>query len=166
MSKRIVYAVGSERESGDEGIFANYFYLHGEAETQNGFDLCTMNGRMMASCMTSGIYRACLINEDKSESECLVFSMYHHNSMRGYVVLLDDMQGLEDALRIHNVFDLSFTAESEWLTENHPDVRALMQLVRGERFKADTERDMKKRDEQINGIKKLLRLQGWEEPVK
>jgi hypothetical protein len=90
-----IYAQTIEREMFDDGekkVKLPYFYLDGEAEEINGYDLCYGNIETLAMLLNQNIFEALLVFWDGSKKGCKVWSYYDLDMrrMRGYIWLKND----------------------------------------------------------------------------
>jgi hypothetical protein len=90
-----IYAETIEGEIFDDGetkTRMHYFYLDGEAEEINGYDICEGNIQALSMAMNQNVFEAVLVFWDGSKKGCKVWSYYDRDikRMRGYVWLQND----------------------------------------------------------------------------
>ena len=92
----IIYAVPYDGEA--KGLRLSYFYLHGEAEQMNGFDICNGNIAAFKHCLRVWHFDCTLvIGRKKYEAVC--YTRLDGSHMCGYVVLKSDAQAHKDIER-------------------------------------------------------------------
>ena len=90
-----IYAETIEGEFFDDGepkTRMHFFYIDGEAEEINGYDICLGNVEALSMAMSENVFEAVLVFWDGSSKGCKVWSYYDTDSrrMRGYVWLQND----------------------------------------------------------------------------
>jgi hypothetical protein len=102
----IVYGhcIGQEKNP-ENSEFASYFYIHGELETKNGYDICSFSPTLFKHCINEGItiVNTVLSTEDKTPIPSLLFSSFCElkRRMHGFVVAMDDWEGIKDCIEVH-----------------------------------------------------------------
>lgn len=93
---KIVYgdSNGNTRE-----IRVPYFYLHGELDEKNGSDFCSFSHFAIRACLQNRI-SVCNVNLEGTEylEMGLIFSQWDGVKMNGWVVSIEDADGIKDAL--------------------------------------------------------------------
>lgn len=90
-----IYAETIEGEFFDDGepkTRMHFFYIDGEAEEINGYDICLGNVEALSIAMNQCVFEAILVFWDGSKKGCKVWSYYDTDlrRMRGYVWLQND----------------------------------------------------------------------------
>ena len=90
-----IYAETIEGEFFDDGepkVRMHFFYIDGEAEEINGYDICLGNLEALSIAMNQCVFEAILVFWDGSKKGCKVWSYYDTDlrRMRGYVWLQND----------------------------------------------------------------------------
>jgi hypothetical protein len=91
------YAVPFDQQ-GAKGERVPYFYLHGEAEKINGYDICNANSEAIADCLRQGAFLCELIFVDGRTEDAICFSKYGYGRMEGLIVLLSDQKHITNAV--------------------------------------------------------------------
>ena len=77
-----------------------YFYLHGECEKRNGYDICNANIEAFRYSLREGGY-LCKVQFMNGEIEdAICFSKFESNSMNGLIVFLRNDADIIDAIRL------------------------------------------------------------------
>lgn len=99
----------------NKGYRLPFFYLHNKLEEKYNYDICTGNGETLQRALSEGIH---LVECDGQE--CLMFSCFKINRMEGYIVLIDDIDGIKDAFdHFEKPFSIFYSHEAEKIkTEN------------------------------------------------
>ena len=96
----------------------HYFYLDGQAEMLNGYDICLGNIEALSMAMNSNVFEAILIYPNGDKKGCKVWSYYDRDikRMRGYVWLQNDetvAPFISRALDKSEVINTSYTVDKE-----------------------------------------------------
>ena len=57
-TKNIVYGIEQEMEGsewGDNTYSASFFYIHGDLENMNGYDICMFSPELLSNCTSIGM---------------------------------------------------------------------------------------------------------------
>ena len=82
-----------------QGFYTPYFYLHGEAERINGYDICKGDSHALSHCLMQSAFLCSLQFTDHSVENAICFSKWNgRNRMEGLVCLLSDEEGIQDAV--------------------------------------------------------------------
>ena len=129
MKKGIVKCSNWENESLNEKFkFLSYFYLHGKAESINGFDCCEGNIEVFSNILSMSTRIVTLLMSDNKTYDCLLFSTVNSNRMSGLICLIDDLESIESAYNYYSKRpSLSmYSDDEEYLIENYPETRLLI----------------------------------------
>lgn len=104
--RNIVYGHSFDQEKNPENSeFASFFYIHGELESKNGYDICSFSPELFKQCVNEGItiVNTVLSTEDKEPIPSLLFSSFctMKRRMHGWVVAMDDWEGIKDCIEVH-----------------------------------------------------------------
>jgi len=116
-----IYAETIEGEIFDDGetkARMHYFYLDGEAEEINGYDICAGNIQALSMAMNQNVFEAVIVFWDGSKKGCKVWSYYDRDikRMRGYVWLQNDetvAPFISRALDKSETINTSYTVDKE-----------------------------------------------------
>lgn len=113
---RIFYAV-PDHNTPVAGIRPSYFYLHREAESRNGYDICTCNSEAIVNCLREGAFLCRVIFSDYTTEDAVCFSKFVDNRMNGLICLLSDEDGIKSAVKYYDFTDgvSMYTDEEEYL---------------------------------------------------
>lgn len=113
----------------DKGYRASYFYLHMEAESLAGFDCFNVSPELLTQLLGNTVQVAVMTIKDKTY-DLLIFCEFStgYNKMRGYAVLIDDLEGVQDAIwQYPNAFrKCGGHTPDEYLRYNHPETYKLL----------------------------------------
>ena len=87
------------------GEFASYFYLHGEAEDVNGYDLCMFNQQAQSLCDCQGAFLCEVVCIEGTVKDAICFSYFKHGErMAGLICFLDDERSIEGVSKKADIF--------------------------------------------------------------
>ena len=87
------------------GEFASYFYLHGEAEGVNGYDLCMFNEEAQILCNSEGAFLCEVVCNDGTVKDAICFCYFKHGErMTGLICFLDDEINIEYVSKKDSIF--------------------------------------------------------------
>lgn len=128
--KSIIKCSNWDYEGEIEFAFMSYVYLHGDAETNSGFDCCEGNIEAFRNIVKNHLYLATLLNKDKTESDVLVIPCFNERRMTALVCLCEDHESIHHALNEyyegHFIDTCMFEHEKEFLYEKYPKVREVI----------------------------------------
>jgi len=93
-----IYAVPMTDNDNIQGRWLPYFYLHGEAEKMNRYDICNANIETFKNCLRQGAFLCEVHFTDGSVHDAICFSKFDVYQMEGLVVLLSDVEHIKNAL--------------------------------------------------------------------
>lgn len=99
----------------------SYFYLHGRAETKNGYDCCNGNIEAFGYVIRGVIFFASLVYQDGSEDVCLVVPYPYQGAIQGRIVLVDDLPALDDAMAHRNNNISMYEHHKDRLKKDYPE---------------------------------------------
>lgn len=95
----VFYGARDYEDSGIPGFYTPYFYLHNEAERLNGYDICKGDPHAVRKCFREGAFLCSIQFTDMSFKDAICFSKWNGmNHMTGLICLLDDDEGIVDAI--------------------------------------------------------------------
>ena len=97
----VFFAVPNDPDEEDivPGFYTPYFYLHNEAERLNGYDICKGDSHSVRECLREGAFLCSIHFRDGSLKDAICFSKWNGiNHMTGLLCLLDDEEGIIDAI--------------------------------------------------------------------
>lgn len=110
--------------------FMSYYYLHGEAESINGYDLVEGDMEAMRKALSSRIFPVNLKLQDGNTYDAIVISYYKFNRMTGLICLCTDLEHIKHALFEYDNDCYKDTVieetEKKWLYENYPGIREIV----------------------------------------
>lgn len=124
-TKNIVYGIEQGMEGsewGDNTYRASFFYIHGELEGMNGYDICMFSPELLSCSTTSGI--TICYTHLKSQSEpilSLLFKSYDKmmgGRITGLIVKIDDYESIEECVKHHKNINM-YSDEQEFLSTNY-----------------------------------------------
>jgi hypothetical protein len=120
--QRKIYAVPFDSFNMEiEGSYLPYYYLHGEAENLNGYDICNANDKAFTKALKQGAFLCMIVFTDGTEREGICFSKYNMiNRMEGLVCLLEDDEHIEHAVKQYMEFKHTpsmYTDEEDYMKE-------------------------------------------------
>lgn len=121
----------------DKGYRASYFYLHMEAETLAGFDCFNVSPELLTRLLGTTVEMAVMTIKDKTY-DLLIFSEFKYRKMCGYAVLIDDLEGVQDAIwQYPQAFrKCGGHTVDEYLRYNHPETyKLLVESVYSDEYK-------------------------------
>lgn len=87
------------------GEFASFYYLHGEADYVNGYDLCTFNEEAESLCSQEGAFLCEVVCIDGTVKDAICFSyLKHGHRMSGLICFLDDEINIEYVAKKEDIF--------------------------------------------------------------
>ena len=103
-----------------------YFYLHGRLEDLNGYDCVNASIETFYVAMRSGVFLVnAIIKAESYLSLCICD--YSEGCMQGYIVMLDDLEGIKEALSINKFTSRSgYCDELAFIREKYPEVHKLL----------------------------------------
>lgn len=117
--ERKFYAVDINERVNTPGYRASYFYLHGEAEYVNGYDICTANGEALGNCLRRGAFLCEVVCNDGNAKDAICFSYFKHGErMSGLICFLDDEESIEYVAKKESIFSSTpsmYTDEEDYL---------------------------------------------------
>jgi hypothetical protein len=133
MKKGIVKCSNWESENFYEKFeFLSYFYLHGKAESINGFDCCEGNIEVFSNILSMSTRIVTLWMANNKTYDCLLFSTVSSHRMSGLICLIDDLEAIESAYNYYSKKpSLSmYEHDEKYLEENYPETRLLISKLR------------------------------------
>lgn len=117
--------------SEDLGFRASYFYMHKKLCTDMGYDICTFSPELLSQVLSRGITIAYLgDNVLEKDRELLVISDFQEGRIQGYVVYIEDLEGLQDSLdRFPNAYHLEHSQE-QYIRLKYPEVMEIISKAR------------------------------------
>lgn len=110
--------------------FLSYFYLHGEAEIINGYDLVEGNMETLVYALSDRIFPTKLILQDGNEYDGVVISYHKMGRMTGLICLCTDLEHIRHALFDYDDNKLKNTVIEEgqktWLYGKYPEIRDIV----------------------------------------
>jgi hypothetical protein len=103
--ERKFYALHINESVDAPGYRPSYFYLHGEAEDVNGYDICTANGEALSNCLRRGAFLCEVVCTDGSTKDAICFSYFKHGErMSGLICFLNDEESIEGVAKKESIF--------------------------------------------------------------
>lgn len=99
----------------------SYFYLHGQAETKNGYDCCNGNIEAFSYVIRGVMFLATLVYQDGKKDVCLVVPYPYQGAIQGRVVLIDDLPALDDAMKHRNNNISMYEHHKEQMKKDYPE---------------------------------------------
>jgi len=132
MKKGIVKCSNWEIENSNEFEFLSYFYLHGKAESINGFDCCEGTIEAFSNIISMSTRIVTLLMADNKTYDCLLFSTVNSNRMSGLICLIDDLEAIESAYNYYSKKPnlLMYGDDEKYLEENYPETKLLISKLR------------------------------------
>jgi len=110
--------------------FLSYFYLHGEAEIINGYDLVEGNMETLIYALSDRIFPTKLILQDGKEYDGVVISYHKMGRMTGLICLCTDLEHIRHALFDYDENNEKNTVIKEgqktWLYSKYPKIRDIV----------------------------------------
>ena len=95
--ENIVYTNQNNRQC-LKGNRVEYCYIHGELEDIVGYDCYNASINFILECLKRLVFLCTVIFKGK-KYKCIVLNSFKEERMRNYVVLLDDIKGIKDAIK-------------------------------------------------------------------
>jgi hypothetical protein len=110
-----IFAVPINYEIDVEGERIPYFYLHGQAQDINGYDICNGNINAIINCLEQGAFLCELHFIDGRIEDAICFSKYDRGDrqMNGWILLLSDYNGIKQAIEYFEFADTPTMYEDE-----------------------------------------------------
>lgn len=101
------------------------FYLHGEAERLNGFDICNANGEAAYSAASPGwslVGIEFMNSQDEARLGIMFSYMGSMNRMEGRICLVDDIEAIQQVLKggEYKLFGCKNYEDLVYLGKEHP----------------------------------------------
>jgi hypothetical protein len=113
-----IYAVPIDSEIEVKGERIPYFYLHGQAQDINGYDICNGNIHAIVNCLEQGAFLCEIEFTNGSVQDAICFCKYSRDShMTGWIVLLSDFESIIQAVKVYkyDMFPSMYSDEKEYL---------------------------------------------------
>lgn len=104
-----------------KGHYFPYFYLHGDAEDRNGYDICQASPELISRSLREGANLCVVHFRNGNKVPAICFSKFEFNQMKGLICLLSDKHSIYNA--VNEYFKYSDTplmdyGEKVYLREN------------------------------------------------
>ena len=130
MKTAIIYPEHHDRRK-TKGRFLSYYYLHGQADNMNGYDLCSGDIRVHSKCMVEGIHFVDIkgIEGLPEYAGALLFTHFNHNRMEGLITLISNKDDIISALEyINKPLRIVYEHEQKAMKVLYPDIYEAMNI--------------------------------------
>jgi hypothetical protein len=105
-----------------KGYRVYYSYMHGKLQDIVGFDLYCASPEFIMDCLEKKIF-LCTVQFKRKKYKAIVFNSFYRNRMKNYVVLLDDLKGIQEAIeKNYKGYYVNENAIIEFLNINYPEI--------------------------------------------
>lgn len=106
--------------------FASYIYLHGEAETINGYDCCYGNMKTFQRLLTCHLFACEIQLQDGSIHDGIAIPCFVENKVKALVCLCTDTESIKHALTEYfspkSISTTMESSEQDIMYEKYPEI--------------------------------------------
>lgn len=102
-----------------KGHYFPYFYLHGDAEDRNGYDICNASPELISRSLSEGANLCVVHFRNGNKVPAICFSKFEFHRMKGLICLLSDKDSICNIAQYFKLgTQLMYSSEKEYLKEH------------------------------------------------
>lgn len=138
-----------------KGHYFPYFYLHGDAEDRNGYDICQASPELISRSLRQGANLCVVHFRNGNKVPAICFSKFVFDQMKGLICLLSDKLSIYNA--VHEYFKYSDTPLMDSFEEDYLRKHGIFKFMR-----VDDKLDPRYL-ELLNTVEKIMKDDGYSE---